>query len=71
MIRLRSPLCIMHYTVFCIPEPQYGRFLERPTRHLIDWETEYLDLARTHIYWLNTYWSYHDAVGGVDLESRK
>ena len=58
-------------TVFCIPEPQHGEFMERSTRHLIDWKTEYLDLASTHIYWLNTYWLYQNAINGANIDTRK
>jgi len=58
-------------TVFCIPEPQHGKFAKTPTRHLIDWEAEYLDRSNLHVYWLNTYWSIEQAIHGASPELSK
>ncbi|RLU01793.1 hypothetical protein [Ketobacter sp.] len=46
----------------CVPEPKDGCMDGKESRHLIDWETEYLDKAGIHAYWLNTYWHYDLAV---------
>ncbi len=55
----------------CIPEPRFGKFTEKPVRHLIEWETEYLDIAKIHVYWLNTYWTYNQAIQNTSEDTVK
>ena len=55
----------------CVPEPKEGVLKEEYNRHLIDWETEYLDLASVHAYWLNTYWDYPHAINGCTESSAR
>lgn len=55
--------------VLCVPEPKYGSFIEPLEQHLIEWESKYLDLASVHIFWLNTYWTYEQAIKGTSQES--
>lgn len=57
--------------VVCVPEPQFGKFTGRSDRHLIEWETECLDLSNVHAYWLNTYWTREQAVLDCNAESAK
>jgi hypothetical protein len=55
--------------VLCVPEPKYGYFVEQPEQHLIEWESKYLDLASVHVFWLNTYWTYEQAIKGTNQET--
>jgi len=55
--------------VICIPEPQFGQFTEEQSKHLIEWETEFLEYSHTHAYWLNTYWSFEQAIANTNEHS--
>ena len=56
--------------VIYIPEPCHGQF-DSSASGLIEWETKKLQSSNIHAYWLNTYWSFENAIGGCTAESLK
>jgi len=61
----------MEGIVICVPEPQSGVFGEHHERSLIDWENEYLNLSTVHVFWLNMYWTYEQAIHACSEISEK
>ena len=67
--QLAQEKTLPNHIVLCVPEPKYGYFIEPPEQHLIEWESKYLDLASVHVFWLNTYWTYEQAIKGASQET--